>query len=131
VKTLIVEDDTFARSLLAAMVSDYGICHIAPNGQQALEMIEQELHNNEPYHLILLDIMMPVLDGQQTLIALRKLEESMNIAKSQRAKVIMVTAIDDRVNIMKAFQEGQCEAYMTKPVVKEKLIQHIRQFQLI
>ncbi len=75
--------------------------------------------------------MMPVMDGQQALQKIRRLEEQHGIGGLDTAKVIMVTAADDSKNIMKAFRQGQCEAYLTKPLDREKLITHIRDLGLI
>lgn len=130
-KTLIVEDDFLSRSLLSTLLSEYGICHVAVNGQEALIAVEKGLVENEPYNLICLDIMMPVMDGQQTLQEIRKMEERHGIAGGDTTKVIMVTAADDAKNIMKAFRQGQCEAYLTKPLDREKLITHIMDLGLI
>ena len=130
-KTLIVEDDFLARSLLSTLLSEYGVCHVAVNGQEALAAIERAFEAKEPYDLICLDIMMPVMDGQEALLALRKMEAQRGIRGLDTTKVIMVTAIDDSKNIMKAFRQGQCEAYLTKPLDRTKLISHIRDLGLI
>ena len=130
-KTLIVEDDFLSRSLLSTLLSEFGICHVAVNGQEALNAVERGLVENDPYDLICLDIMMPVMDGQQALQKIRRLEEQHGIGGLDTAKVIMVTAADDSKNIMKAFRQGQCEAYLTKPLDREKLITHIRDLGLI
>jgi len=130
-KTLIVEDDFLSRSLLSTLLSEYGVCHVAVNGQEALNAVERGLVENDPYELICLDIMMPVMDGQQALQKIRKLEEEHGIGGLDTAKVIMVTAADDSKNIMRAFRQGQCEAYLTKPLDREKLITHIRDLGLI
>jgi two-component system chemotaxis response regulator CheY len=130
-KTLIVEDDFLSRSLLSTLLSEYGVCHVAVNGQEALNAVERGLVENDPYDLICLDIMMPVMDGQQALQKIRKLEEEHGIGGLDTAKVIMVTAADDSKNIMRAFRQGQCEAYLTKPLDREKLITHIRDLGLI
>lgn len=130
-KTLIVEDDFLARSLLSTLLSEYGPCHVAVNGQEALEAVERAFDLQEPYDLICLDIMMPVMDGQEALIELRKMEEQRGIGGLDTIKVIMVTAIDDSKNIMKAFRQGQCEAYLTKPLDRHKLIGHIKDLGLI
>lgn len=130
-KTLIVEDDFLARSLLSTLLSEYGICHVAVNGQEALGAVERALVENDSYDLICLDIMMPVMDGQQALQEIRKIEEKHGIMGLDATKVIMVTAIDDSKNIMKAFRQGQCEAYLTKPLDREKLIGHLKDLGLI
>jgi two-component system, chemotaxis family, chemotaxis protein CheY len=130
-KTLIVEDDFLARSLLSTLLSEYGVCHVAVNGREALEAIERAFEGNNPYDLICLDIMMPVMDGQEALLELRKMEEHRGIRGLDTTKVIMITAIDDSKNIMKAFRQGQCEAYLTKPLDRTKLVSHIRELGLI
>lgn len=130
-KTLIVEDDFLARSLLSTLLSEYGVCHVAVNGREALEAVSRAFDENDPYDLICLDIMMPVMDGQEALLELRKMEEKRGIRGLDTTKVIMVTAIDDSKNIMKAFRQGQCEAYLTKPLDRHKLIGHIKDLGLI
>lgn len=130
-KTLIVEDDFLGRALLLTMLSEYGVCHVAVNGQEAIEAVRWAFQEKEPYDLICLDIMMPVMDGQQALLGIRKVEEDFGITGLNTTKVIMVTAFDDSKNIMKAFRQGQCEAYMTKPLDREKLLGHIQGLGLI
>ena len=130
-KTLIVEDDFLARSLLSTLLSEYGVCHVAVNGREALAALERAFDENDRYDLVCLDIMMPVLDGQAALLELRKLEAQRGIKGLDTTKVIMVTAIDDSKNIMKAFRQGQCEAYLTKPLDRIKLISHIKELGLI
>lgn len=130
-KTLIVEDDFLARSLLSTLLSEFGPCHVAVNGREALDALERGFDENEPYDLVCLDIMMPVMDGQETLIRLRHLEEQRGIRGLEMTKVIMITAIDDSKNIMKAFRQGQCEAYLTKPLDRNKLISHIKELGLV
>ena len=130
-KTLIVEDDFLARSLLSTLLSEYGPCHVAVNGKEALVALEQAFDDRDPYDLVCLDIMMPVLDGQETLKELRALEDKRGIGEEEMTKVIMVTAVDDSKNIMRAFRQGHCEAYLTKPLKRDKLIEYIRDLGLI
>ena len=130
-KTLIVEDDFLARSLLSTMLSEHGLCHVAVNGREAIDAIETAFIEGVPYDLVCLDIMMPVMDGQQTLQELRQLEERYGIHGLDSTKVIMITAFDDSQNIMKAFRLGQCEAYLTKPLDRKKLLFHIKELGLI
>ncbi len=130
-KTLIVEDDFLARALLTTLISEYGECHVAVNGKEALEAIERAFDEQSPYDLICLDIKMPIMDGQETLLELRKMEEERLISLADATKVIMVTAVDDSKNMMKAIRQGQCEAYLTKPLDRDKLIDHLKNLGLI
>ncbi len=130
-KTLIAEDDFLARELLSTMLLEFGTCDIAVNGREALDAIRSGFAENEPYDLICLDIMMPEMNGLDTLLELRKLEGQRGVKGQDATKVIMITAIDDSQNIVKAFRQGQCEAYLTKPLDRNKLLGHIRDLGLL
>lgn len=130
-KTLIVEDDFLARSLLSTLLAEYGVCHVAVNGEEALTAVARAFGKKAPYDLICLDIMMPVMDGQEALQEIRKIENKNGIMGLDATKVIMITAVDDSKNIMKAFRQGQCEAYLTKPLDREKLLKHLDDLGLV
>ena len=66
-KTLIVEDDFLARALLSTLLSEYGECHLVVDGEEAVSAIGKAYEKGEPYDLVCLDIMMPVMDGQKAL----------------------------------------------------------------
>ncbi|THB75566.1 MAG: response regulator [Desulfobulbaceae bacterium] len=130
-KILIVEDEFISRTLLSEMLSVYGTCHITTNGQEAVEVLERSYQNNDRYDLVCLDIMMPEIDGQEVLTKLRQMEEDHGILEIEATKVIMTTALDDSKSIMRAFTEGHCEAYLTKPIDKDKLINQLKDLMLI
>ena len=79
-KILIVDDDDGIRSLLSAVCKRVGYeCDNAEDGTVALEKIR-----TEKFDVVLLDLMMPKLNGYQVIDALREMEE--------RPQVIVVTA---------------------------------------
>jgi len=123
-KILIVEDEFTSRALLNVLLSRFGKCEIAVNGNEAVHAFRTALQNNEPYDLICLDIMMPLMNGQDVLREIRIKEAEKNIQGLDSAKIIMVTALSDFNNISKAFRE-QCDAYLVKPIEREKVIQTI------
>ncbi len=129
-KTLIVEDDFTSRLLLQGILQAFGETHISVNGKEAIEAVHIALDAGKPYNLICLDIMMPEMDGQTALKNIRNLEEKAGILASCGAKIIMTTALDDKKNIMSAFKE-QCDAYIVKPIDREKLEHQIRALGLI
>ena len=120
-KCLIVEDEFTARKLLQIYLSDHGECFVAANGREAVEAFREGLAEEQPYDLICLDVMMPEMDGHETLKAIRQIEGEYGIAGLDCAKVIMTTAVDDRKSIMGAFRSG-CEAYLVKPVERRSLL---------
>lgn len=129
-KVLIAEDDFISRRLLQAIVSPYGACEFAVNGREAIEAFQLAWEEGAPYDLICLDIMMPEIDGHEVLQKIRTLEEERGIYGKSGVKVIMTTALSDPRVIMRAFKE-QCEAYLIKPIDKQKLLDTIKEFGLI
>lgn len=125
-KTLIVEDEFMSRKLLMKYMSSFSECDIAINGQEAYEAFIEASKTNEPYDLILLDIVMPEMDGQEVLKEIRAYEINNNIFGLDSVKIIMITAMKDDSNIMDAFRT-QCEGYIVKPVEKEKLLNSIQE----
>lgn len=128
-KCLIVEDDFTARKLLQIYLSDYADCFIAVNGHEAVEAVRQALDEAQPYDLICLDIMMPEMNGHKALEAIRRLEKEHGIGGLDGVKVIMTTALDNSKNIIGAFRKG-CEAYIVKPIRKEKLFEQMEKLGL-
>ena len=129
-KTLIVEDDFTSRLLLRELLKKYGRTDVAVNGREAIETAREALEAGEPYDLICLDIMMPEMDGQKALRQIREQEESRGIISSNGAKIVMTTALDDMKNVFAAYM-GLCDAYLTKPIQKAKLIDELIKLKLI
>ena len=119
-RILVVEDEFLSRNLLARMIQRYGSVDNAVDGNEAVTAIKAAYEEGKPYDLIFLDIMMPVKDGQTTLLELRGYEEARGIPPTDTCKVVMVTALGDAKNVMTAFK-SQCEGYLTKPYSMESV----------
>ena len=104
-KILIVEDDFASRKILQSLLTPYGSCDIAIDGEEAMYAFTLAHKENTLYDLVCLDIMMPKMDGHQVLKEIRKFEAQKEIGGSDGVKVIMVTALNDPKNIMDAFNE--------------------------
>jgi len=128
-KTLIVEDDPTSQLLLQELLKIYGACHTAVNGKEAVEAVRRAQEENEPYEVICLDVMMPEMDGQEVLKEIRRMEAEKGIARADRTKIIMTTALSDSTNVIKAIQQ-QCDCYLTKPISREKLLHELRHLKV-
>jgi two-component system, chemotaxis family, chemotaxis protein CheY len=131
-KTLIVEDDFTSRLLVQAIISPYGEFHMAVNGKEAMEAVRiaSEGEGWHPYDLILLDVMMPEMDGHEVLKQLRAFERTGGTPAGKGVKVIMTTALRSEADVRGAIAEG-CDAYLVKPIDAAKLKAHLRSFGLI
>jgi two-component system chemotaxis response regulator CheY len=129
-KVLIVEDDFTNRKVLQKYLEPFAKCDVAVDGREALETFSAALRAGEPYELVFLDIMMPQVDGHAVLRGIRELESSSGVVGDGASKVIMTTALDDSSNVLGAFSEG-CEAYVVKPIDKQKLYHELRKLGCI
>lgn len=120
-RILIVDDDSATRLCLGKVCSPLGEAVFAETGQEALEAFERALAQGAPFGLVCLDIVMPGLDGQEALQAMRALEKQHQVAPGREAKVMMVTGLGDAGNVCRAFFKGQADGYVTKPLSQQKL----------
>jgi two-component system, chemotaxis family, chemotaxis protein CheY len=131
VKCLIVEDDRISSQVLEKMVSKYGSYDVADDGKKAEDLFRQAHEAKKPYDLILMDIMIPEVDGLRAVQDIRKAEALMNIPVLQRVKVLMTTALDDPRTIMKALYESDANSYLVKPIRLQRLEEELRALKLI
>lgn len=100
-KILIVEDEPFIQSILKELLTDAGyITAAASDGAEGLALFQRER-----WDLVLLDILLPKLDGYRVCRAIRECSGT---------PVIMLTALDEEEAQIKAF-ELQADDYITKP----------------
>ncbi len=129
-RILIAEDDYASRRFMQNFLSRYGECDVTVDGKEALDAFLMALEEKEPYDLICLDIMMPLLDGYEVLRAIREKEKEEQISEEEESKVIMTTALGDSRTVKKAFDLG-CVAYAGKPIDKEKFERQLKKLGLI
>ncbi|MFZ5353099.1 MAG: response regulator [Bacillota bacterium] len=129
-RILIAEDDLASRKFLFKFFSAYGDCDITVDGMEAIEAFLLAWDEKNPYDLICLDIMMPKLDGIKALKTIRDIENEKKVDESKKAKIIMITALNDTDNVFDAFQLG-CEAYAAKPIDTKKLQEVMSKLELI
>ena len=129
-KILLAEDDFATRKSMVSFLSKYGECDVTVDGMEAVDAVLMALDEDAPYDLICLDIMMPVMDGYQALISIRKMEKQHNIPEEKAAKVIMTTALNEEQNVKMAFELG-CTIYSGKPIDQARFEQALKKLNLI
>jgi len=112
---LIVDDTAFNAQILSMTLTKAGYhTHVSENGQQALAQVAIL-----PPDLILLDVIMPVMDGFTTCQRLKQAQHSQHIP------IIFMTSLNDTVSKIKGFEMGAVD-YITKPIQVEEVLARVR-----
>lgn len=119
---LLVEDNILNQKLIFLNLSKYGFkIDIASNGQEALEKLELG-----SYDLILMDLMMPIMDGLETTVAIRSKEKT----TKEHMPIIGLTANTYDADREKCLAHGMDE-YMAKPFDLKEFFGNLKNLGLI
>ena len=113
-KILVVDDEMVSRTKLKLIMDNFGECVAVDNGKEAVAMFNRAHEEGSPFGLIMLDIDMPEMDGVAVLSEMIKAEKKLNIPKSQKAKILMVTSFTDKERVISCIHSG-CDDYIAKP----------------
>jgi PAS domain S-box-containing protein len=114
-RILIVDDERHNRQLLEVMLSTEGfLLDTACSGEEALGLVAKQ-----PPDLILLDIMMPGMDGYEVA---RRIKAN---PLTRSIPVVMITALDDRKAMLLGLSAG-AEDFLAKPVDRTELSMRVR-----
>jgi DNA-binding response OmpR family regulator len=110
---LVVDDDRDSREIAARLLEKAGYrAFRAPSGADALRLVDAERID-----LLLLDVMMPEMDGFAVCEALQ--------ARGKRIPIILLTAKDDMDTRLEGMHHGVSE-FLTKPINKVELFARVR-----
>jgi DNA-binding response OmpR family regulator len=114
-KILVVDDEVKNIKLLDALLTPRGYTVVtAANGEEALRQVQQEQPD-----LILLDVMMPILDGFEVCRRLKENDET------RLLPVVIMTALGQVEDRIKGIEAG-ADDFLTKPVQRDELMARIR-----
>ena len=118
---LAVDDIPLNLLLVTKMLARFNFrIRTASGGQQALDAVAEEKPD-----LILLDLMMPGIDGFEVIRRLRSNEDTADI------RIVILSALNSQDDIVKGFNTG-ADDFITKPIIMEKLLTCvITQMQLV
>lgn len=120
-RVLVVEDDPTSCELMSVILGGLTSVEIAMEGESALVKVKQSLEEGSSYSAILLDVMLPGMDGYQILEQIRHLESQRGIVPGSGAKIIMISSRDDESAFFDSFTGG-CDAYLVKPIKRAELV---------
>ncbi len=114
-RILVVDDKEYNRELMEAILSPQGYeVFLAADGVEALDTVAQILPD-----LVMLDVMMPVMDGFQVARQLKAHEETRGIP------IVMVTALKDVTDRVNALEAG-ADDFLSKPVERIEVLARVR-----
>lgn len=109
---LMIDDEQRMLDLLDLFLAPHGYrCLQATNGEAALSLFKEE-----KVHLVLLDVMMPGMDGWEVCRRIRETSE---------VPVILLTARSDKSDVVKGLEQG-ADDYITKPFDERELTARVR-----
>lgn len=109
---LVVDDETDIREIVGSMLVNHGYMVVkAKDGTEAVMLLRKR-----EFDLMVLDIMMPLMDGYQVMDALKSINPEL--------PVVMLTAKSTQKDVWKGYVEG-CHYYLTKPFELETLIRSV------
>ncbi len=129
-KILIVDDEFTSRKILQVTLNKFGICEMACTGEEACEAFREALRSGCPYDLILLDIIMPGMDGTEVLRKIRAEEDAAKIFGTERVKIAMSTGLHDKDHIIGSFHDG-CDGYLVKPFTPASVTSDLRKHGIL
>jgi CheY-like chemotaxis protein/CHASE3 domain sensor protein len=119
-RVLLAEDDVRNIFALTSMLEPLGIqITVARNGREALEMLDKRQSTDQPIDLVLMDVMMPEMDGLEAMRAIRQKPEW------KKLPIIALTAKAMPSDQQQCLAAGASD-YLAKPLNVEKLLSLIR-----
>jgi signal transduction histidine kinase/ActR/RegA family two-component response regulator len=116
-RVLLAEDNKFNQRLAKLVLKDAGLLvSVVENGREAVDRVVAEADKGQPFDLVLMDVMMPEMDGLQATSELRRL--------GHHLPIIALTANAMQEDRQRCLDAG-CDGFSTKPFRKVELLQTI------
>lgn len=129
-RCLIVDDDELSRELVSLYLRQVALIETAVDGKDAVDKYRTASDAGTPYDLIILDILMPVMNGHEAAKQIRRLEQEKGITPDKGASIIMLSSLNTPKDIIESYVAAQSAAHLVKPVTPEKLLKTLRQLEL-
>lgn len=114
-RILVVDDNQTNRMILTKNVEALGSrVDVVSSGAKAIEILRQAQRAGDPFHIVLLDMQMPVMDGEQTARAIKSDPSVKDV------KILILTSMGQRGDAVRLEMLG-CSGYLIKPIKQQML----------
>lgn len=114
-RMLIVDDDRLDRTVLEKILGRSSTVHTADDGEEALDMFGKAIDDGAPYDVVILDIIMPGIDGVTTCKLMRLVERARGAVSHSR--FFFVSAHHDLRGIGEGLFPDDKEIFFSKPIL--------------
>jgi two-component system chemotaxis response regulator CheY len=121
-RCLVVDDDELGRELIAQYLEGIAECDMAENGLHAVEKFRDAFEGGNPYDIIILDIVMPEMDGHAAAKEIRQIEKEWGITSNKGVNIIVLSSLNTPNDVIQAYVSAQSVAHLVKPVHPDKLL---------
>lgn len=121
-RCLIVDDDELGRELMAQYLEGIAECEMAENGLKAVEMFRNAFEGGNPYDLMLLDIVMPGMDGHVAAKEIRAIERDWGVSINEGVNIIVLSSLNTPGDVIHAYISARSAAHLVKPIRPDKLL---------
>jgi len=122
VRCLVVDDDELGRELIASYLEGIADCEMAENGLKAVEMFRDAFEGGNPYDLIILDIVMPEMDGHTAAKEIRMIEKEWGVPINNGVSIVVLSSLNTPSDVIQAYVSARSAAHLVKPVQPDKLL---------
>jgi two-component system chemotaxis response regulator CheY len=117
-RILIADDESTSLKKMELIMKFYGQCEMVGDGQEAVDAFTKAWADWSPYDLMLLDQMMPSMNGDAAVLKIRALEKEKNVPEDKTVKIIIVTGKSDKDTVVTCVQAG-CNGFIIKPIDRQ------------
>lgn len=112
-RLLLVDDEPVSLRFLSRALAGIGEAVEARDGGEAVELFREALDQGRPFAAVVMDIMMPGVDGVEAVRRIRAMEAA---ARAEPCRVLMLSCLDDAEHQLSSQYEAGADGYLTKPV---------------
>jgi CheY-like chemotaxis protein/HPt (histidine-containing phosphotransfer) domain-containing protein len=124
-KILTIEDDPTTGLLMNHILKQHGDAIVCESGMQGLALHRESLESGDPFDLVILDLFLPDIHGDEVLKGIREAEFKRGIhAPDQRCVVIINTVSDDLDHLVTSLKQ-EPDGYLIKPIDIDLLIEKV------
>ncbi|MBV5339959.1 MAG: response regulator [Deltaproteobacteria bacterium] len=122
VRCLVVDDDELGRELISQYLEGVADCEMAENGLKAVDKFRTAFEGGTPYDLIILDLVMPEMDGHAAAKEIRTIEKEWGVSINDGVNIIVLSSLSTPGDVIHAYVSARSAAHLLKPVQPDKLL---------